>query len=457
MIFKYFTIRENQSIKEALKAIEKNHKGIVLIENNKKQIIGVATDGDIRRKIIKGISIDRNIIECCNRNFIFADIESPREDLLKMFDNSLRIIPVLNKQMKLVDILSSENLPLPVEQDFFVQAVAPVRVSFGGGGSDLTHYFSNNDGAVINSTISLYSHALLIPSKDSSIEIYSRDLNKSIKSKSLDKMLIKKDQDFSLIFALLRTISPDFGFKLYLNSDFRMGSGLGGSAVICAAILGCFNEIRKDKWDKYELSELAYQAERIYLSIAGGWQDQYASVFGGFNFIEFKKSQNLIHSLKINKKDILELESNLFLVDVGGMHDSSNIHDDQKNEMQSELVNKLVNENVKLCYEIRDHLLRGRLNQFAKCLDQAWLLKRQFSKKISNKNIDNIYSSAKKNGALGGKLLGAGGGGYFLFYVPPINRHKFLNFVENCRNISLQKFKFEDEGLQSWTTRTSYK
>ena len=289
MIFKYFTIRENQSIKEALKAIEKNHKGIVLIENNKKQIIGVATDGDIRRKIIKGISIDRNIIECCNRNFIFADIESPREDLLKMFDNSLRIIPVLNKQMKLVDILSSENLPLPVEQDFFVQAVAPVRVSFGGGGSDLTHYFSNNDGAVINSTISLYSHALLIPSKDSSIEIYSRDLNKSIKSKSLDKMLIKKDQDFSLIFALLRTISPDFGFKLYLNSDFRMGSGLGGSAVVCAAILGCFNEIRKDKWDKYELSELAYQAERIYLSIAGGWQDQYASVFGGFNFIEFKK------------------------------------------------------------------------------------------------------------------------------------------------------------------------
>ena len=145
------------------------------------------------------------------------------------------------------------------------------------------------------------------------------------------------------------------------------------------------------------------------------------------------------------------------MVDVGGMHDSSNIHDDQKNEMQSELVNKLVNENVKLCYEIRDHLLRGRLNQFAKCLDQAWLLKRQFSKKISNNNIDNIYSSAKKNGALGGKLLGAGGGGYFLFYVPPINRHKFLNFVENGRNISLQKFKFEDEGLQSWTTRTSYK
>ena len=124
----------------------------------------------------------------------------------------------------------------------------------------------------------------MIPNNNESVEIHSADIGKNVKASSLDKLLSKKNKDFSLILALLKIISPRFGFKLYINSDFRIGSGLGGSAVVCAAILGCFNETRKDKWDRYELSEIAYQAERIYLGISGGWQDQYATVFGGLNF-----------------------------------------------------------------------------------------------------------------------------------------------------------------------------
>lgn len=453
MRHKDFLVSCDKPIKQALKVIEKNHSGIVFIEDNNKKIIGVLTDGDIRRLILDGISILSKIKNHCNKNFTYVYEDTPREQLLKIFDSSLRLVPVLNKKMNLVEIFSSKDIAIPREREIYYQSSAPTRVSFGGGGSDLTHFFNNHDGAVINATINLYSHAILIPNNDKSIEIESADIGKKINAESLDKLLLKKNKDFDLILALLKIISPNFGFKLFINSDFRMGSGLGGSSVVCAAILGCFNESRRDKWDRYELSEIAYQAERIYLGIAGGWQDQYASVFGGFNFIEFKASQNSIHSLKINKDTIMELESNLFLVDVGGKHNSSDIHDHQKDSMKSELVTELVKKNVSLCYEIRDYLLRGRLNDFATSLDKAWKYKRKFSKKISNKKIDAIYNSAIKNGAVGGKLLGAGGGGYFLFYVPPQNRNQFMNYVNKEGSISLQNFNFVDEGMKSWSTR----
>jgi len=456
MKHKDFIVSCDKSVKTALKIIERNHKGIVLVENKYKKIIGVLSDGDIRRAILDGVSISSKIKDCCNNNFIFVYDDAPHEQLLKVFDNSLRLVPVLSKKMELIDIISSNDISIPKEKEIYYQSFAPTRVSFGGGGSDLTHFFNNHDGAVINATINLYSHAILIPSNNESVEIHSADIGKNIKAASLDKLLSKKNKDFSLILALLKIISPKFGFRLYINSDFRMGSGLGGSAVVCAAILGCFNETRKDKWDRYELSEIAYQAERIYLGISGGWQDQYASVFGGFNFIEFKASQNSIHSLKINKETIMELESNLFLVDVGGKHNSSDIHDDQKDAMKSKSVTELVKKNVTLCYEIKDHLLRGRLNDFAQSLDQAWNYKRKFSNKISNKKIDKIYNSAIKNGAIGGKLLGAGGGGYFLFYVPPKNRHKFISYINQEDAITLQNFNFVDEGMNSWSTRANY-
>lgn len=180
----------------------------------------------------------------------------------------------------------------------------------------------------------------------------------------------------------------------------------------------------------HELAELAYQAERLHLGVAGGWQDQYATVFGGFNFMEFRMDQNIVHPLRIHPDTLLELEESLLLCDTGTTHESGDIHEDQRREMQQDDVRILVRNNVELSYRMRNLLLRGRLLEFGHALDEAWQTKRRLSSKISNTRLDAVYDGAMRNGAVGGKLLGAGGGGFFLFYVPPFYKHQLMSYLE---------------------------
>jgi D-glycero-alpha-D-manno-heptose-7-phosphate kinase len=220
-----------------------------------------------------------------------------------------------------------------------------------------------------------------------------------------------------------------------------------------SAIIGCFNEFRIDKWSKYEIAEMAYQAERLSFKISGGWQDQYATVFGGLNFMEFKKNKNIIHSLKIDNETLLELKENLILCDTCSTHVSNDIHKDQKKQLiDQKSINKLVSSNVDLTYEIRDSLLRGDLSSIGKYLDKAWKHKRKYSSKISNERLDNIYNTALKYGALGGKLLGAGGGGFFIFYCEPTKSRTLKRKLE-LLNTKIVNFEFEQNGLVSWKVR----
>jgi D-glycero-alpha-D-manno-heptose-7-phosphate kinase len=451
MDYSMFVIELNTSLRDALEKMDQNHHGIVIARNSENQICGVATHGDIRKQLLNGATLDDPIETCLNTDFVWADDLTSREQLLKQLDHRIQVIPVLNKKKELVSIISRESLPVSPEARIYARAKSPVRISFGGGGSDLTHYFYNAGGAVINATVSLYAHASLHLREDDSVHIYSRDLGAELHAIDLQEAL-KGDARFGLIQAVLRTIHPDFGFDLYLHSDFPMKSGLGGSAVVASSIIGCFNQFRRDKWDLYEISELAYQAERVYLGIAGGWQDQYATVFGGINFMEFRAEQNIIHPLRISRDVLLELEESLVLCDTGTIHESGDIHKDQKSELDKGDMRSLVKQNVDLTFHIRDQLLRGRLLEFGQTLDKAWQLKRQFSQKISNRQLDAIYDNALKNGAIGGKLLGAGGGGFFVFYVPSPSKNQLMDAMQASGN-TVRPFRFEPEGLRSWTVR----
>lgn len=453
MKLELFRIPNNATIKDALMMIDTNKKGFVLVADQFGVIEGVVTDGDIRRKLLTEVTLDDCIAQCTNYNFVWAQEDTPHEILLKQLDHKIRVIPILDGNKKLVSIVTKDYLPERSEMPVFSRAKAPVRISFGGGGSDISSYFSENGGAVINATISLYSHASLKIRNDAKIYIHSLDLDESIEFDDLDAVSAHSGR-FVLIQSVIKAIKPSFGFELFLYSDFPMNSGLGGSAVVTAAILGCFNQFRNDKWDLYDISEIAYQAERLYLNVAGGWQDQYATVFGGFNFMEFNQDQNLIHPIRMPKDVLLELEESLVLCYTGTTHDSGNIHDDQKEQTKSISVKERIQANVDLTYKMRNHLLRGRLNELGSCLNTAWQLKRSFSNKISNPWLDKIYDGALANGALGGKLLGAGGGGYFLFYVPAFSRHKLMKWVEK-EKLVYTPFKFEESGLQSWTVRES--
>lgn len=446
-----FLIPESASLRDALAQIEANHHGMVLITNASGMAMGLVTDGDLRRRLLDGASLDDAIALCANPNFVWADSTTPRELLLKQLDHHIHVIPLLDENRHLTGIVSRDYLPQQTEEPVYARARSPVRISFGGGGSDLTHFFSGGGGAVINTTISLYSHATLRKRDDEKIVIHSRDLGASLYAQDLQHALIQKG-GFGLIQALLKAIHPDFGFELYLHSDFPMNSGLGGSAVISAVVLGCFNQFRQDRWNLHELAELAFQAERLYLGIAGGWQDQYATVFGGFNFMEFRMDQNIVHPLRIPADILLELEESLVLCDTAISHDSGDIHQDQRSHMQQTDIRRKVQSNVELTYRMRNHLLRGRLLQFGQSLHEAWQLKRQFSSKISNIRLDQIYENALSHGAVGGKLLGAGGGGFFLFYVTPFRKHELIAKLE-ASGLKVRPFRFEYEGLRAWSAR----
>ena len=446
-----YLINQKESILNALKKIELNHNGVIIAHDDDKKVIGIATDGDIRRKLLDDPNMNDPISKCLNNKFISSNENTPREFLLKQLDHNIRIIPVLDSQKKLISIVTRDYFPEVQQKKIFARAKSPVRVSFGGGGSDTSAFFYKNNGAVINSTITIYSHVTLKVRDDKKIQLHSLDLNESIKFNNL-KELLQYDGRFSLIKCVVMAIKPDFGFELFIHSDYPMSSGLGGSATVTAAILGCFNQFRTDKWDQYEIAEIAFQAERLHLGISGGWQDQYATVFGGLNFIEFNKDQNIINPIRLSEDVLLELEESLILCYTGLTHDSGNIHNDQKKQTNKADVKERINSNVELTYEMRDNLLKGRLMDFGKNLHKAWMNKRSFSNKISNPALDEIYDGAIKNGAIGGKLLGAGGGGDFLFYVPPFSVHTLLKWLKN-KNLYNTTFKFESKGLQSWTVR----
>ena len=196
----------------------------------------------------------------------------------------------------------------------------------------------------------------------------------------------------------------------------------------------------------------SFQAERLSFNVAGGWQDQYATVFGGLNFMEFNKVRNTIHPLRLPNNISSELEESLMLFDTCISHESNEIHLDQKKETKKIQVTNIIKSNVELAYKMRNYLLKGELSNFGKMLDLAWKNKKSLSKKISSNFLDKVYKEGIKNGALGGKLLGAGGGGCFLFYVKPEDRNRIIKIM-NDLGLKLIPFVFENKGINSWKTR----
>ena len=445
-----FKVDINDSIKIVVKKIELNKEGFVVVLKNK-VIYGLVTDGDLRRYFIKGGKLSDSVEKCCNKNFLSISENISHEEIYKMLDDEIKFIPTVNKENELVNIITKKRIPDRKENNIYYRSKSPVRISFSGGGSDTTFFFKDNKGAVINATINLYCHSTLFIRKDKIIIIKSLDLEIEKSFKDLDSFL-NNPEKLKLIASVIKILNPNFGFELFLQSDFPPSSGLGGSSALLSSIIGCFNELRKDKWNNYEISEIAYQAERLNLGIDGGWQDQYATVFGGLNFIEFNKKKNLIIPLRLHKNILLELEDSLILCYTKTNHGKDNIHEDQKLNTKKDDIKNNINKNVKLAYYIRDSLLRGDLDNFSKYLKESWELKKSYSKYISNSTLNHIYESALKNGASSGKLLGAGGGGFFLFFVKPEKRNKLIKWLHK-EKLEITNFTFEKYGLRSWTYR----
>jgi len=445
------TIAETETIEEAFRRLNANMLGILFAQDTEGRIVGAVTDGDIRRRLLTGASIHGEVGACVNRNFVWARAGGPREQILKLLDQRVHVVPILDTEGRLVDVFSRDLFGLSEESEVFARARSPVRISFSGGGTDLTHYFMDNDGgAVINATIAMYAHATLRRRRDGRIRIYSHDFRCTVEAENL--AALGSDGELALIKSVVRLIKPAYGFDLEVSADFPVGSGLGGSAVVSSAIIGCFNEFRSDQWDRHEIAEMAFQAERLMLNIPGGWQDQYATVFGGFNHMEFSSDQNTIVPLRLDPNIIAELEESLVLCYTGSNHDSGSIHRDQKGQHESSDAVAAAAKQKEVTREIRRHLLRGQLLDCGRLIDEAWHAKRRLSSKISSSELDGIYDLAKANGAVGGKLLGAGGGGYFIFFVRAFERYPLIAALED-KGLRCSRIAFEENGLRTWKSR----
>ncbi|MGA8338252.1 MAG: hypothetical protein WB761_26200, partial [Solirubrobacteraceae bacterium] len=241
------------------------------------------------------------------------------------------------------------------------------------------------------------------------------------------------------------------GMDLFLHTAAPPGSGLGASSALMVSLIGLLRDFHRLALTEYEIADLAWEVERLDLGLKGGLQDQYAAAFGGFNFIEFHSDGVIVNPLRIPRTTIDELEANLLLCFTGTTRAGDRIIDDQTSRYESNHRDTLEGLRVQkeLASAMKDALLRGKLTDFGELLGTAWSYKKRMSPRISTPLVDEAYQAALDHGALGGKITGAGGGGFMLFYCRPGYRHRV---AARMREIGLPEteFAFEPEGLRSW-------
>jgi D-glycero-alpha-D-manno-heptose-7-phosphate kinase len=256
----------------------------------------------------------------------------------------------------------------------------------------------------------------------------------------------------------LKANSHAQGYSIYLHSDAPPGSGLGSSSSLIVGLVGLLKEFKGLSLTEYEVASLAYRIEREDLGIMGGFQDQYASSFGGFNFIEFYSDRVIVNPLRIHPDVVNELEHNLLLCYTGTTRRSDGIIEDQAHRFVKgeESTVTALREQKQLAVDMKNALLQHNLDEFGAMLHSAWESKKRISPKISTGRIDEVYEEARRNGAVGGKITGAGGGGYMIFYC---QFEKKVRVIEALKRMGVvpAEFAFESQGLQTWrVNETSY-
>jgi len=336
-----------------------------------------------------------------------------------------------------------------------IRSRAPLRLGLAGGGTDVSPYSDIYGGAVLNATITMYAYATIEPRDDGKIVFNSIDRGEKIEYEAEEKLDI--DGKLDLLKGVYNRIVKDFkkkplSFELTTYVDAPPGSGLGSSSTLVVAIIGAFAEWLKLPLGEYDIAHLAFEIERKDLKMAGGKQDQYAATFGGFNFMEFYDNDKVIvNPLRIKSEIINELQFNLLLYYTGTSRLSSKIIEAQvknvsgKKEKPIEAMHKLKEQAIMM----KEAILKGKLNEIGEILDFGWQYKKQMAEGITNPVIDEIYETAKKAGAIGGKISGAGGGGFMMFYCPGNTRYKVIEALQKFGG-EFRRFQFTKYGLETW-------
>ena len=314
----------------------------------------------------------------------------------------------------------------------------PLRISFAGGGSDYFNDQSNGKGRVLVTTINKYMYVLLNKKHDSSVRIsYSKTENVGHVNK-LEHQIIRES---------LKNYNITKGIEILTVADVpSSGSGLASSSALTVGLVNVINKFKNKNLTKKLLSKEACKIEINKCKKLGGMQDQYSTSYGGLNRIEFYNKKVRVKKLKLSSQFMKEFNDHLHLFYTGINRQAHSILlNIKKTGNQFSNYDKLSN----LAKNFEDELLLGNLNNCGKILNENWMIKKNLDQSVSSLNLDNIYNTAKNSGAIGGKLLGAGGGGYFVFLAKPRNKKKLIKSLGKLQYID---FKFSQKGSEIIST-----
>lgn len=335
-------------------------------------------------------------------------------------------------------------------------ARAPLRISFAGGGTDVPPYPQTHGGAVLSVTIDRCATADLRPRGDGDYHVESRDL-RARAAFAPDELGFNGHLD--LVKAVLRDLAarrPGRGLDLTLATDAPPGSGLGSSSALVVAMLAAVGAATGRRWSPAELARTAYQVERVDLKIDGGMQDQYAAAYGGLNFIEFDGDDRVeVRPLPVAGEVLEALERSLLLAWSGDSRTDDGILRRQVDGvlLGSEQSLASLGALKGLAEAMRDALLAGDLASFAEGLRQGWEHKRKLATGIATPRLEELYEVGRAAGAAGGKVLGAGGGGFMLFAGPPGRRARMVAALEGA-GAPCSPVRFDLRGARAANTRT---
>jgi D-glycero-alpha-D-manno-heptose-7-phosphate kinase len=329
-----------------------------------------------------------------------------------------------------------------------VRGRAPLRISFAGGGTDVPPYPERFGGCVLSTTIDKYAYVSVRDIEGDFVRAISED--QGVDATFMPGSSPAFGGKMDLAEAIVRRFAVR-GLECHINSDAPPGSGLGSSSTMIVALIEAMSHRGAIPLTKYEKAELAFDVERNDLGIVGGMQDQYAAAFGGFNFIEFDRSGVCVTPIRLTQDTVAELHMHLMLCYTGATRFSGNILTEQTSNVRREdpIVMQSLSALKDLTMSLKAALLRGRLGDFGDILNETWRMKRKLASSITNERLDETYDAARAAGALGGKLLGAGGGGHLLLFVPFNRRRRVREAMQQC-GMTMVDFQFEERGSCSW-------
>ncbi|CAN5866130.1 GHMP kinase [soil metagenome] len=313
----------------------------------------------------------------------------------------------------------------------------------------MSPYCDEYGGCVLSTTIGMYIFGALEIRNDKQVEIFSVDYDQVVKYE-LGSELQSGDK-LAFIHALIKRLDPPRGFNLYLHSDAPPGTGLGSSGAISALIVGLVNHAFNLMMSRYDMAQMAYIVEHDDLGRSVGRQDHYAAVFGGMNFIEFGPSGTLVIPLRVETWILDELVYHCQMFYTRKKRDSEDIVAKQigfYKEKRSETLDALA-DMKRLTHDMRRCLLTGQMRRFGELLHDGWCHKKAMNPSAATPYLDELYDAARTAGAVGGKLLGAGGGGFFLFYTPFMKQGLVTQALTKL-GAQAVPLALDHDGLRTW-------